>query len=87
MLSTYDFIRNFLTKPYKLEEYTNGTHVYMKMRLVSGEIEEINVFLRGDGNHHYVTSIDRKIMFSSGNELEENKTLRQKIIDAFNELY
>lgn len=87
MLNTYDFIKDFLTKPHKLVEYTNGTHIYMKMRLVSGEIEEIDVFLRDDGNHHYVTSVDRKIMFSSGNELEERKALRQKIIDTFNELY
>lgn len=87
MKNTYNFMMDFLTKPHKLVEHTNGTHIYMKMMLVSGEIEEIDVFLRDDGNHHYVTSVDRKIMFSSGNELEERKALRQKIIDTFNELY
>lgn len=32
----------------KLEEHTQ-THIYMKMRLDNGRIEEIDVYLRNDG--------------------------------------
>ena len=70
----------------KLEEHTYGTHIYMKMRLDNGRIEEINVYLRNDGEH-YVTSADHGMSLYKGKELEERKRLRQEIIDTFNELY
>lgn len=73
-------------KSYKLEEHTNGTHIYMKMRLDNRRIEEIDVYFRNDGTH-YVTSADHGMELYSGNELEERKALRQKIIDTFNKLY
>ena len=41
----------------KLYEYTNGSHIYMKMRLDNGRIEKIDVYIRNDGEH-YVTSAD-----------------------------
>lgn len=41
----------------KLEEHTYGNHIYMKMRLDNKRIEEIDVYLRNDGEH-YVTSAD-----------------------------
>lgn len=70
----------------KLEEHTYGTHIYMKMRLDNGRIEEINVYLRNDGEH-YVTSADHGMSLYKGKELEERKRLRQEIIDTFNRLY
>ena len=70
----------------KLEEHTYGTHIYMKMRLDNGRIEEINVYLRNDGEH-YVTSADHGMSLYKGKELEERKRLRQEIIDNFNRLY
>lgn len=51
-----------------------------------GRIEEIDVCFRNDGTH-YVTSADHGMELYSGNELEERKALRQKIIDTFNKLY
>lgn len=70
----------------KLEEHTYGTHIYMKMKLNNGRIEEIDVYLRNDGEH-YITSADHVIELYKGEELEKRKRLRQEIIDTFNELY
>lgn len=70
----------------KLVEHTYGTHIYMKMRLDNGRIEEIDVYLRNDGEH-YVTSVDHVMELYKGKELEEIKRLRQEIIDTFHELY
>lgn len=72
--------------PEKLVEYTYGTHIYMKMRLDNKRIEEIDVYLRNDGNH-YVTSVDHGMELCSGERLKQKQKLRQEIIDAFNELY
>lgn len=72
--------------PEKLVEHTYGTHIYMKVRLDNGRIEEIDVYLRNDGEH-YVTSADYGIELYKGEELEERKRLRQEIIDTFKELY
>ena len=72
--------------PEKLVEHTYGTHIYMKMRLDNKRIEEIDVYLRNDGEH-YVTSADHGMSLYKGKELEERKRLRQEIIDTFNELY
>ena len=70
----------------KLEEHTYGNHIYMKMRLDNKRIEEIDVYLRNDGEH-YVTSVDHGMELYKGKELEERKRLRQEIIDTFNRLY
>lgn len=70
----------------KLEEHTYGTHIYMKMRLDNKRIEEIDVYLRNDGEH-YVTSAYHVMELYKGKELEERKRLRQEIIDTFNRLY
>ena len=70
----------------KLVEHTYGTHIYMKMRLDNKRIEEIDVYLRNDGEH-YVTSADPGMSLYKGKELEERKRLRQEIIDTFNRLY
>ena len=72
--------------PEKLVEHTYGTHIYMKMRLDDKRIEEIDVYIRNDGEH-YVTSVDHGMELYKGKELEEIKRLRQKIIDTFHELY
>ena len=70
----------------KLVEHTYGNHIYMKMRLDNKRIEEIDVYLRNDGEH-YVTSVDHGMELYKGKELEERKRLRQEIIDTFNRLY
>ena len=70
----------------KLEEHTYGTHIYMKMRLDNKRIEEIDVYLRNNGEH-YVTSVDHGMSLYKGKELEERKRLRHEIIDTFNRLY
>ena len=72
--------------PEKLVEHTYGTHIYMKMRLDNKRIEEIDVYLRNDGNH-YVTSVDYGMELCSGERLKQRQKLRQEIIDVFNELY
>ena len=63
----------------KLAEHTNGTHIYMRLRLDSGRIEEIDVYLREDGTT-YRTSADH---------CPENHPadLRDQIIEAFHALY
>ena len=63
----------------KLCERTNGTHIYMRLRLDSGRIEEIDVYLREDGIT-YRTSADH----CPSNHPDG---LRNEIISAFNELY
>lgn len=70
----------------KLVEHTYGTHIYMKMVLDNKRVEEIDVYLRNDGEH-YVTSVDHGMELYKGKELEERKQLRQEIIDTFHELY
>lgn len=42
----------------KLIEHTDGTHIYMKLVLENKRIEEIDVYLKADGNHTYITSAD-----------------------------
>lgn len=63
----------------KLSEYTYGGHIYMRMRLASGRIEEIDVSLHADGLH-YRTSADY---------CPENHPagLREEIIATFHQLY
>lgn len=70
----------------KLAEHTNGAHIYMRMRLDNGRIEEIDVYLRNDGEH-YKTSADHGMKLYFGKELEEKQKLRAEIIQAFNALY
>lgn len=70
----------------KLVEHTYGIHIYMKMVLDNKRVEEIDVYLRNDGEH-YVTSVDHGMELYKGKELEERKQLRQEIIDTFHELY
>lgn len=67
----------------KLSEHTYGSHIYMKMRLDNGRIEEIDVFLDKNGKEKYKTSAD------NGMELnpETHTKVRNEIIDAFNKLY
>lgn len=63
----------------KLFEQTTGGHTYMRMRLDSGRIEEIEVFYRENGTT-YRTSADH---------CPENHPagLREQIIAAFEELF
>lgn len=63
----------------KLSEHTYGGHIYMRLRLDSHRIEEIDVYLRSDGIR-YVTSADH---------CPENHPagLREEIIAAFHALY
>lgn len=61
----------------KLVEHTNGSHIFMRMKLDNGRIEEIDVYLQKDGSEKYVTSAD-----PGGHE-----EVREQIIAAFNDLY
>lgn len=71
----------------KLEEHTNGSHIYMKMKLDNGRIEKIDVYIREDGEH-YKTSADYGKGLDKTEEQKRNrKALREEIIRAFNELY
>lgn len=65
----------------KIHEYTDGTHTFMRLRLASGRIEEIDVYWRENGPH-YVTSADHY----PENPLHP-QGLRDQIIQAFNELF
>ena len=58
-----------------LGSHTYGTHAYMKLRLDSGRIEEIDVYFRADGET-YRTSADHS-----------SPAIRQEIIEAFKALY
>lgn len=72
--------------PKKLIEHTYATHIYMRIKLDNKGIEEIDVYLREDGEH-YVTSADHGMELCSGEMLKQKQKLRQEIIDAFNKLY
>ena len=56
------------------------------MRLDNKRIEEIDVYIRNDGEH-YVTSADHGMELYKGKELEDRKRLHQEIIDTFHKLY
>ena len=43
----------------KLTEQTNGPHIYMRLRLDSGRVEEIDAYTTEKG-WHYVTSAPRR---------------------------
>lgn len=75
-----------MLRPVKMIVHTYGTHIYMKMCLDNGRIEEIDVYLRNDGEH-YVTSADHGIELYSGERLKQKQKLRQEIIDTFKKLY
>ena len=58
----------------KIKEQTDGTHIYMKLQLDDGGIEEIDVYFP-DGKMRYITTGD-------GDEAR-----RKQIISAFQTLY
>ena len=58
----------------KLAEQTNGPHIFMRLRLDSGRVEEIDAYTTEKG-WHYVTSVDR------------TPEVRLRIIAAFHTLY
>lgn len=58
----------------KLAEQTNGPHIYMRLRLDSGRVEEIDAYTTEKG-WRYVTSADR------------TPEVRLRIIAAFHTLY
>lgn len=60
--------------PIKLAEETQGSHVFMRLKLDSGRIEEIDALIREDG-WVYRTSADRTV------------EVRLQIIAAFHALY
>ena len=55
----------------KIEEHTYGPHIHMKLELDNGRIEEIDVYLRDDGEHYKVSSPE----------------IEDEIIAAFHALY
>ena len=58
----------------KLAEQTNGPHIFMRLRLDSGRVEEIDAYITKEG-WRYVTSADR------------TPEGRLRIIAAFHTLY
>ena len=58
----------------KIAEHTYGSHIYMRMELDCERVEEIDVYIREDGEH-YKTSADY------------NRESREEIIRVFNYLY
>ena len=58
----------------KITEHTYGAHIYMKLRLDDGAVEEIDVYFP-DGGPRYKTSGDGA------------ETRRDEIISAFQALY
>ena len=63
----------------KLAEHTYGTHVYMRLKLDNGRIEEIDAYITESG-WKYHTSADN-------NPDLPKPEIRKQIIDAFNALY
>lgn len=61
----------------KLAEHTYGSHIFMRIKLDNGRIEEIDVYLDENGKETYRTSAD------PGNHQE----VREQIIEAFKKLY
>ena len=59
----------------KLAEETQGTHIYMRMRLESGRIEEIDVYITEEGIKYHTTADNI------------SPEIRKEIIEAFNKLY
>ena len=49
----------------KLAEQTNGPHIFMRLRLDSGRVEEIDAYTTEKG-WHYVTSADRTRRYGCG---------------------
>lgn len=63
----------------KLCEHTYGAHIYMRLKLDNGRIEEIDA---------YITETGMKYHTSADNNLDFPKPeIRAQIIAAFNELY
>lgn len=58
----------------KLAEQTNGPHIFMRLRLDSGRVEEIDAYITKEV-WRYVTSADR------------TPEVRLRIIAAFHTLY
>ena len=63
----------------KLAEHTDGTHIYMRLRLDNKRIEEIDAYIIETG-WTYRTSADNNPDFP-------NPEIRAQIIKAFHELY
>ena len=57
-----------------LTEQKNGAHIFLRLRLDSGRVEEIDAYITEKG-WHYVTSADR------------TPEVRRRIIAAFHALY
>ena len=58
----------------KLIEHTYGTHIYMKLKLNCGTIEEIDAYVRETGWTYRTTA-------------DHDQATREEIIRSFNELY
>lgn len=60
--------------PKKLIEHTYGTHIYMKLKLDCGTIEEIDAYVRETGCAYRTTA-------------DHDPARREEVIRAFHELY
>jgi hypothetical protein len=59
----------------------------MKMQLDNHRIEEIDVYLRNDGEHYFTSADNGKELDKTEEEKEKRLQLRNEIIRSFYELY
>ena len=71
----------------KLAEHTNGTHICMRMILDNKRVEEIDVYLRNDGEHYHTSADNGKELDKTEEDKKKREELRNEIIRTFNELY
>ena len=65
-----------MSTPEKITEHTYGSHIFMRMVMPSGHMEEIDVYYQPDGSVKYYTTADKRSISE-----------RNEIIKAFNDLY
>jgi hypothetical protein len=71
----------------KLVEETQGTHIFMRMVLDNKRVEEIDVYLRDDGEHYHTSADNGAELDKTEEEKKARLALRNEIIRTFNELY
>ena len=71
----------------KLVEHTYGNHIYMKMKLDNNRIEEIDVYIREDGEHYRTSADCGAELDKTEEQKQKRKEIREEIIKAFKELY
>lgn len=71
----------------KLKEHTYGTHIYMKIKLENGQIEELDVYLTESGEKYRTSADNGAWLDKTDEDRKRRENLRGEIISAFKELY